>query len=1134
MLEILVLLPFAAACIFLLSTRNVLTWSRGGQLAAMVLFATLSAVMLAAPRWRVQARLVVISDHPQGIGADALASTFQNLNPGFPYQVIQVSPEAKDDSQGLEAPEGPPRSPMAWRWHDGVSRREAPGGMAAKDVDSALALALGRFRDLSLMDRVWDVLSLRQNRVLVLVSQPLEWKKWRLDTAGHYASCVRQGVAVDVVQSSPGDPAASLELLCDTEVVAADSPWSETRFNLLLRLRSPELAKLAVEGRDYPCKVDCWIDCGLEDALAYAPGPSLPPLRAKRGAEGGLEVTVPSSLLLGSKKGLQSLFAGFHLVEAKLAVEIDGRKLAGGAARYLQAKSQSVTVVAGRGGRFSSQQPEANQSRLDVAIRGLKKWDNRWPPLLRCRFDVIDEVELGKASIDNFRVVHDLGEDAWLKHGASLRKFVEGGGHLLVCGPPRRELAPWLPASAREAGEKSEVLRQRRPSITFCPDSSSLGRLYERLVLGPKASYSTSPGKDLTGVALGAEAQLAFCNELLARLAAIPVFDRPVKAKLKERHVRSLDIEPHDSFVQTRVLAMPKPPMLDPESAASMLAESDLRLRVPMLQSDRNGRLAALAKQRAAAKGTPAVVQPLNEIAVVFLYEVKQHAEAAGKLAELLRDGWIVAPVRLKSPYADGVDQVGAGTGHTRTLSQVFADCRAQLLKDPGPGAGREAARRLVGDGQPAIDLAEPGAWRSEVARIADLLSNQLGPRLHPAGDFFVRHREGRFFDERIGPRLALGAPPSRIPPAERWAAPLMFQVLEPEGGEESFAATYASVGAADGVASDPSPISVGKPMGLGSVLCLGYSPFEGATEPELGDLAGENHPWGLVPQNRIFRAKTDQFDHWGIQRLIDYGGLAAELEPPVADEFRLRRVAPLEPAGKARFEVVRKMGDQAPPTLALKEPKGDGAATGQNLALNLVDLLPDRNTYVYECQPSQVRSLSNSDGAGKPLVVAEVAGVKVVLRVPERGTLPDLNGLAAAVVLARYSGGGEYDGPADLPPSTAGMRARLAVLLVLALMEFQTKQAATGTAAAWRAAMKAKPVDAELTKSEFGKVIVQGRPTTVSGPAETNSFAAKTVETYTWSGVFRQYVVKVYFGLGADPTVEAITGPGADALPLD
>jgi len=108
-----------------------------------------------------------------------------------------------------------------------------------------------------------------------------------------------------------------------------------------------------------------------------------------------------------------------------------------------------------------------------------------------------------------------------------------------------------------------------------------------------------------------------------------------------------------------------------------------------------------------------------------------------------------------------------------------------------------------------------------------------------------------------------------------------------------------------------------------------------------------------------------------------------------------------------------------------------------------------------------------------------------------------------------------------------------LAILLVLALQEFLTKRAATGTVDAWRAAMKAKAVDADFTKSEFSKIAVQGRPTVVSGPAETNSYSAKTVETYTWSGIFRRYEAKVYIGLGTDPTIEAIIVPGSEAEPL-
>jgi len=107
-----------------------------------------------------------------------------------------------------------------------------------------------------------------------------------------------------------------------------------------------------------------------------------------------------------------------------------------------------------------------------------------------------------------------------------------------------------------------------------------------------------------------------------------------------------------------------------------------------------------------------------------------------------------------------------------------------------------------------------------------------------------------------------------------------------------------------------------------------------------------------------------------------------------------------------------------------------------------------------------------------------------------------------------------------------------LAILLVVALQEFQNKQAATGTIDAWRAAMKAKAVDADFTKSEFSKIVVRGRPTVVSGPAGANQYSAKTVETYTWSGIFRRYEAKVYVGLGTDPTIEAITGPGGEAEP--
>ncbi len=104
-----------------------------------------------------------------------------------------------------------------------------------------------------------------------------------------------------------------------------------------------------------------------------------------------------------------------------------------------------------------------------------------------------------------------------------------------------------------------------------------------------------------------------------------------------------------------------------------------------------------------------------------------------------------------------------------------------------------------------------------------------------------------------------------------------------------------------------------------------------------------------------------------------------------------------------------------------------------------------------------------------------------------------------------------------------------LGVLLVLGLFDFQAKQSATSTADGWRTALRAKGEDNELTKSEFDKLPIHGKPTMTSEAAGSNSFAAKSLNTYTWTGIIRSYVVKVYLGLGNDPTIETVTGPGAE-----
>jgi cytoskeletal protein RodZ len=101
-----------------------------------------------------------------------------------------------------------------------------------------------------------------------------------------------------------------------------------------------------------------------------------------------------------------------------------------------------------------------------------------------------------------------------------------------------------------------------------------------------------------------------------------------------------------------------------------------------------------------------------------------------------------------------------------------------------------------------------------------------------------------------------------------------------------------------------------------------------------------------------------------------------------------------------------------------------------------------------------------------------------------------------------------------------------LGILVVLALQDFQAKQAASSTAEAWRNALRSKAENADLTRSEFSKVPVNGSPAITSEKAGPNNMAAVSVDSFTWKGTFRTYTVKVHFGLGADAPVEQIDGP--------
>jgi hypothetical protein len=100
---------------------------------------------------------------------------------------------------------------------------------------------------------------------------------------------------------------------------------------------------------------------------------------------------------------------------------------------------------------------------------------------------------------------------------------------------------------------------------------------------------------------------------------------------------------------------------------------------------------------------------------------------------------------------------------------------------------------------------------------------------------------------------------------------------------------------------------------------------------------------------------------------------------------------------------------------------------------------------------------------------------------------------------------------------------------LALAAIEFYSGLQAYLTARAWRqAAERASEEGNDFHASQLPSY-VRGAPRKVASNQSVRALAPSGTETYTWRSLFTTYVVRVYFGLGADRSVEHVEGPLLD-----
>lgn len=100
-------------------------------------------------------------------------------------------------------------------------------------------------------------------------------------------------------------------------------------------------------------------------------------------------------------------------------------------------------------------------------------------------------------------------------------------------------------------------------------------------------------------------------------------------------------------------------------------------------------------------------------------------------------------------------------------------------------------------------------------------------------------------------------------------------------------------------------------------------------------------------------------------------------------------------------------------------------------------------------------------------------------------------------------------------------------IVLCLAMVDFYAQTHANETGIALQSAQNEKlEINEDLRISDIDKYIV-GSPVVRTRPADKYTNMCKQMKEYTWKGFFKNYSISVYLGLGSDPSVDYVHGPG-------
>jgi len=100
-------------------------------------------------------------------------------------------------------------------------------------------------------------------------------------------------------------------------------------------------------------------------------------------------------------------------------------------------------------------------------------------------------------------------------------------------------------------------------------------------------------------------------------------------------------------------------------------------------------------------------------------------------------------------------------------------------------------------------------------------------------------------------------------------------------------------------------------------------------------------------------------------------------------------------------------------------------------------------------------------------------------------------------------------------------------IVFCLAMVDFYAQTYARETQIGLQSAQTEKQeINQDLRISDITPFIV-GSPTIQTRPADKYTSMCKEMRQYTWKGFFKSYSISVYIGLGDNPSIDFVHGPG-------